>query len=496
MNQLLSRVDAEMEETYTYDNRGNLSQITANGQIKNQYLYGALNRLEQAMNGKGEAASYQYNGLGHRVGKVIGKKSFQIMNKLDPVRILQNQTINPEKQLRYTIDLTREYHNLLQKEEEGCAQTFLWDGNVAGVVEDEATKGNYYLQDDLGSPIRLADKTGNSCAIYGYDEFGQDFYSNQVEIQPFGFTGYQADSIAETYYAQARLYSSIQGRFIEEDIVKGCIIYPDTLNQYIYCWNNPSIYVDNNGKFLATVAIGVGIGALIGGVGSVISDVSKGQKVDWGKAGKNALKGGAAGGVIGTGIGAVSILSAAGASAIAVNTTVAATAEATFRAGADIVTSIKNKEMTISNPNRYITSAVSAAALYNSFRLSPRSSTLGILVQGASDLITGDLSTFESYSGAALSTTLMAKYISNPTQLQNLLGVALGTGAIQLVEMAGGIQGFSAKTIREEICMAVIISFIAGRLGKIERLKDFLGEDEWAAILDGLRRRIDVCISD
>lgn len=51
VNQLLSRVDAGVEETYTYYKRGNLSQITANGQIKNQYLYGALNRLEQAVNG-------------------------------------------------------------------------------------------------------------------------------------------------------------------------------------------------------------------------------------------------------------------------------------------------------------------------------------------------------------------------------------------------------------------------------------------------------------
>lgn len=62
--------------------------------------------------------------------------------------------------------------------------------------------------------------------------------------------------------------------------------------------------------------------------------------------------------------------------------------------------------------------------------------------------------------------------------------------------MAGGIQQFSVKTIGKEISIAVLISLIAGKLGNIEKLKEFLGEDEWEAILDGLRRRIGVSNSD
>ena len=40
-----------------------------NGALKNRYVYGDLNRLEQAVSAKGETALYTYNGLGHRVGK-------------------------------------------------------------------------------------------------------------------------------------------------------------------------------------------------------------------------------------------------------------------------------------------------------------------------------------------------------------------------------------------------------------------------------------------
>ena len=55
MNQLMSRMDSMSEETYAYDRRGNLSLIMENGSLKNSYTYGALNRLEQAVNGNGEA---------------------------------------------------------------------------------------------------------------------------------------------------------------------------------------------------------------------------------------------------------------------------------------------------------------------------------------------------------------------------------------------------------------------------------------------------------
>ncbi len=83
-----------------------------NGDIKNQYLYGALNRLEQAVNGKGEAAAYEYNGLGHRVGKASGAMEgiagmqngpsdaiLKWTDVMDPLSRLKEQTINPETRI-------------------------------------------------------------------------------------------------------------------------------------------------------------------------------------------------------------------------------------------------------------------------------------------------------------------------------------------------------------------------------------------------------------
>jgi len=66
--------------------------------------------------------------------------------------------------------------------------------------------------------------------------------SHQVGmIQPFTYTGYQKDNVANTYYAQAREYVAEVGRFGEQDRAKY------GLNWYIYCDNSPMMLVDLTG---------------------------------------------------------------------------------------------------------------------------------------------------------------------------------------------------------------------------------------------------------
>ena len=140
-----------------------------------QYVYGALNRLEEAVNGAGKAAKYQYNGLGHRVGKAEGRLPADQTGKLDPQSRIDRE-IGNWNQIRYTIDLTREYHNLLEKTEGEKRQTYFWDGNVASYEENGRQR--YYLQDELGSPLRIADELGEIKESYGYGAFGEDLYGN------------------------------------------------------------------------------------------------------------------------------------------------------------------------------------------------------------------------------------------------------------------------------------------------------------------------------
>lgn len=240
LNQLISTVDimaeGQTEEQFSYDKRGNLTQILLNGQVKNQYAYGALNRLEWAENANGEEVSYIYNGLGNRIVK--------------QEKIPEKQGTYSDRKIDYVIDLTKQYSNLLQKEEEGKRQTFLWDNNVAGIINKDSSY-EFYFQDELGSPIRLADEEGNLQETYGYDEFGQDLYHNQGQVQPFGYTGYQMENIAGTYFAQAREYIPSIGKFASRDLDKFISIKNmHSVNLYNYCMSNPVRYIDPSGNDL------------------------------------------------------------------------------------------------------------------------------------------------------------------------------------------------------------------------------------------------------
>ena len=122
------------------------------------------------------------------------------------------------------------------------AHHYAWDFNVAYMEEGE--KEFTYLQDELGSTIRLLEQGGESQAVYGYDEFGENTYNTQGRIQPFGYTGYRYDNVADTYFAQAREYVPGVGRFAGEDWIKRETYYTASLNQYGYCLGNSVDLVD------------------------------------------------------------------------------------------------------------------------------------------------------------------------------------------------------------------------------------------------------------
>jgi len=238
LNQLMRLEGPDATKEFSYDARGNLAQITAAGKPIHTYEYGPLNRLIKATDQAGQVASYFYNGLGHRAGS-------QIEDALDPtVRI------------DYLLDLTRRYNNLLQTDDGTRTKSYLWD---SGIVAETSDASKLYLTDDLGSPLRFIGADGALAGSYAYDEFGADLSGNQGTVQPFGFTGYSFDGVAGSYFAQARQYDPLTGRFGATDshwntwnMIYGDSGYmlPDidaikqSSNLYAYCMSDPLQYVD------------------------------------------------------------------------------------------------------------------------------------------------------------------------------------------------------------------------------------------------------------
>ncbi|MFV0364355.1 MAG: DUF6531 domain-containing protein [Suipraeoptans sp.] len=248
LNQLMSIKDSN-EEIYNYDKRGNLNQVYKNGNITKAYSFGAMNRLDKAFNYESnKGASYIYNGLGHRTGVVEGTIEPQLEPQLEPhlqISNLPQISITPTKRIDDVLDLTKQYHNLLTRSDADNTTTYMWDRNVISASNGDNVIR--YLQDDLGSPSRVLDETHGIDDVYAFDEFGIDLSQGEEHIQPFTYTGYREDRVAGTYYAQAREYVPGVGRFTGEDIIKGSIITPFTMNHYTYCWNRPMDLVDLDG---------------------------------------------------------------------------------------------------------------------------------------------------------------------------------------------------------------------------------------------------------
>jgi len=265
-NQIVTGITGDLEEVYGYDRRGNLTSVTSGGNLIKSYRFDYANRMTSATE-RGEdstrRAEYAYNGMGHRIS--------QYLYVTDPESEI-NEMLT--KEISYTVDMTKKYNNLLNMQESvygldsyytaedikqaQTSKNFYWDNTVVSMEEEEME--SYFILDELGSPIELMDEDGFIRESYSYDEFGRMYtdesHQKTTPLQPFGFTGYQMDGAGGLYYAQARRYDAVNGRFVSKDSDRYVrFSRPDSLNQYMYCLNNPIKYIDVTGNDIYIITL-------------------------------------------------------------------------------------------------------------------------------------------------------------------------------------------------------------------------------------------------
>jgi RHS repeat-associated protein len=121
----------------------------------------------------------------------------------------------------------------------------------------------WLIADQLGTPRMVIDRTGSLSGVkrHDYFPFGEEIPSDmswRTNARGYGgdtitqkFTGYERDSETSLDFAQARYYSSTQGRFTIPDplLSSSNPLAPQSWNKYTYVSNNPLTRVDPSGLF-------------------------------------------------------------------------------------------------------------------------------------------------------------------------------------------------------------------------------------------------------
>ena len=248
--------------------------------------------------------TYKYNADGVRTSKTVNNVTTQYY--LDGTKILAQSDGNmlsfhygSEGVIGFTYQGVGEYYykkNIF--------------GDVIGIIDNNGKEITKYIYDAWGNHKTFVFDNGQFVDISTQTSYTQSGLNNKTIalLNPFRYRSYYYDVETGLYYLNSRYYNPEIGRFINADdisILSEGKDFFNGLNLYAYCSNNPISNTDTSGEkwwewliialvavvvVVATVAItiatggiastmliGAGIGAIMGGTTSAISQLASGQ---------------------------------------------------------------------------------------------------------------------------------------------------------------------------------------------------------------------------
>ena len=154
----------------------------------------------------------------------------------------------------------------------------------------------YYVTNAQGDVVAILNSSGQEVVSYTYDAWGNTVKRSGSKADTLGlhnplrYRSYVYDQETGLYYLQSRYYNPTICRFISADALLGANQSANSYNLFVYCRNNPIMFVDQSGyapewwqwivsgaitivgvAFIATGFGGIWGGALVcAGVNSII----------------------------------------------------------------------------------------------------------------------------------------------------------------------------------------------------------------------------------
>ena len=220
----------QLNTCFSYDAAGNLTQ---NGSTT--YTYDAENRLTVVSGSP--AWYYVYDGDGSRVEKCTSSTCPTNGMGTAYWRNLGDATIS-ESSLNGTVN--HEY--------------IFFGGQRVARRDVTGNAVHYYFSDHLGTHAVVENAAGTQCEqdvdYYPYGGMENDYCTTPV-AQNYKFTGKERDTESGLDNFEARYYSSSMGRFMQPDPLFATplhVVNPQRWNMYAYVVNNPTNYIDPDGK--------------------------------------------------------------------------------------------------------------------------------------------------------------------------------------------------------------------------------------------------------
>jgi|GEM_PF-5109992 len=224
---------------YTHDKNGNLireDKIEGGEVVRSvEYKYDPEDRLIQIKLSQSKIDNVEMPDLEPKVINMV----------YDANGMRVKKTVNGGTTL-YHYDLANNV--LCETDENGQVKaTYVYANGmrIASVLPDGNVQ--FFHNDPLGSPILISDEEGNAVQRYVYDPFGTVIVSKGENDNHYTYTGKEFDAGSGLMYYGARFYDPKIGRFITKDIAEPDYGNPQSLNRYVYCLNNPLVYVDPDG---------------------------------------------------------------------------------------------------------------------------------------------------------------------------------------------------------------------------------------------------------